>query len=85
MSDILEVCREGGEWINGHWCPFSDQDRRDAAKEIERLRAALKPFAAYHKQIEFRGFVPGALVRATDVRRACEALESINASHEQKP
>lgn len=38
MSDILERARSGGQWICGRWIWFTDDDRREAADEIERLR-----------------------------------------------
>lgn len=41
---------------------------------IAELTRALRPFAAINDAVTFQGFVPGALIKAADVRRAKAAL-----------
>lgn len=51
--------------------------RKSAAAEIDRLRAALKPFAKFADQgryVRWRDCIPGAPVYVKDAERAAEAL-----------
>lgn len=85
MSDIVERLRVHGDQFpiknSAEWVDFASLYLVEAADEIERLRAALRPFAArtnseeYIKRAPDHGLCAAISYTAGDYRRARAALE----------